>query len=540
MDFFSTLLKKEGQVRYLLSSQDKKAGINFGEIVSNRWAQIGIAAVLLFVGFYARVTKLPYTGLNSQEIFNYLWAKGPFFSQLVHEIQPPLFPLLSKPLLGLGIEFGPRFLSVIAGMIFCFLLWRISTKAFGVGVGMLTLLFAVISPQLIWLSRVAVGYQLFVMFTALALWALVSFVEKQSKWSGAVFVLALSASLYTFHYALYLFAFCILYSLIVFRSDRQLGKKLLLLSGLVLVSYIPMIVQFALNIDRITSVAAGIGWEAGPWQFVRRMMMLFVGFSPAAGINLAGRIGGIRIVGTIILVVIATTIFFFGIISGIRRNRGEPSIGFLLGFFAFCAGTAILVHWVFNVPIEDQYFAFLMIVTLPIISAACLFPKRKIFAGILILFFVWSNFLVVRSYANVFAEDLRDAVRWIDRRAGKGALVATFEFYIADAYLVYGRKNLETAGLPVELKNRDRMYREQNISILPSDGPAFKELVSKYGEVFLMTTAAQAGGSGRGLGQLNVWLNDSGFVLRDLSTFKGIATSRFVKTKKEKLTEPPL
>lgn len=520
-------------------SKEKKSENIINDIFSNRWSQNGIAAVLLSVGFYARVTKLPYTGFNSQEIFNYLWAKDISFSTLMSELQPPLFPLLSKPLLGLGTEFGPRFLSVIAGIIFCFLIWRMSKKAFGEGVGLITLLFAVISPQLIWLSRVAIGYQLFVTFSALAIMAFVSYVEKPSKLSAAVFVVAMTASLYSFYYALFLLAFFFVFSFMVFGKERPLGKRLLLLSGISLLTFIPMLVQFALHIDQITSMGAQTGWEAGIWQFIRRMLMLFVGFSPAAGINLIGRIGGSRVLGTIVLVGISTAILFFGILSAIRRNRNEPSVGFLLGFFSFCAGTAILIHWIFNMPVADQYFAFLMIVTLPIVSAACLFPKRKVFAGILIVFFVWSNFLVFRSYANIFTEDLREAVRWIDRRTGDGALVATYEFYIADAYLVYGRKNLDTVGLPANLQGRRQMHWEQKKPIRESDRQAFEKLISGYDEVFLMTTASQKGGTDRGLGQLNVWLNDGGFVLRDLSTFKGIATSRFKREKSDQSQASP-
>jgi hypothetical protein len=188
-----------------------------------------------------------------------------------------------------------------------------------------------------------------------------------------------------------------------------------------------------------------------------------------------------------------------------------------------------LLHWTVNLPIAEHYFTFVMIATVPLAACACLYPKRRVVAAILVLLIAATNILAYKYAPISSREELREAVKWIDRRAKSDSLVVAIAFYVADAYSVYGKRGLTAVGLPSGLPGRAPLFREQEGTVTASDRESFEQLIQGRKEVFLMASDAKRGQTDRGLGLVNTWLNESGFTLRGLMSWQGVAVSRFVR-----------
>jgi 4-amino-4-deoxy-L-arabinose transferase-like glycosyltransferase len=168
------------------------------------------AGVLLLCGFLARVWVAHGTFLNPDEALHFQianqtsWALA--YRASLTTAHPPLLIFLLHFLRALGTsEFLLRLPSVIAGTVFCWLLFRWTTLVFGRAPGWMALMFASFLPPLIALSSEVRQYALLLAFMSAAMWLLEqAFAEESAGEMLLAYGFVLLALLT--HYSAFLFA----------------------------------------------------------------------------------------------------------------------------------------------------------------------------------------------------------------------------------------------------------------------------------------------------------------------------------------------
>ena len=489
--------------------------------------KISVILLILF-GFVVRSLGLSHSGLNTRELLVHVASHDLGLTRFFTDLTPPLFPLLIRPFQWLGIETGPRFFSVIFGMVFCLLLWWITRSGFGKRAGLLALLFAVAAPQMIWLSRLALAYQFYVTCVALMLLAFLLLRDRSSKKRAALFVAASTAGVYTFYPCFLPLVYFLILALIGFVGDRKKGTPLLLTCLAPFALFLPKLIVLAMQFDRIASIPYIRNWESGLLEPIRRSFLILVAFSPAAGLNFIGQMPTVPIIASLVFTVILLLLLVFGVAGAVRKNRSEPSISLLLGMLFFSVIGAATIHWVFRLPMADHYLSFAALASLPLTACACLLPSQKGTRIFLIVLLVITNLLAWRAVPDNTHEDFREAVFWIDQRADPEALVLTISSTITVAYDVYGKRSLDLAGLPRDLPGYPALHPEQEVGIESSDREAFAMLIQGRNEVYMMTSRSKFKFMDRGLGYVNQWMTGAGYELKGIWSGRGVALSRFI------------
>lgn len=159
-----------------------------------------------------------------------------------HDLHPPLyFVLLHFAVLALGVsEFALRVLSTFANLLTLALLYPLTRTIAGrrrVPVGLLTVLFAALSPFYVWYSQEARPYALVLLWSLLALYALLRFLQVgraehglESRSKGrpykflALFLLALAATLATHYLSFVLLPFYAA-TILIFGDRGSTGRE---------------------------------------------------------------------------------------------------------------------------------------------------------------------------------------------------------------------------------------------------------------------------------------------------------------------------
>ena len=516
------LLAKVLSIDALKEHLPKQNPIQWLKSDSTQWAA---ALVLLVFGGFIRSTKLNATGLNMDEMFNYLWAKDSLFERLFGDIHPPLYPLLSKPFLWLGIEWGTRLVSVVAGVFFCFIIWRIAKKMSGPTVGIITLLFAVLSPSLIWMSRTGQGYQLFATLVALMFLAFL-WISESTTWKTTVlYALFTTAALYSFYYALLPWLFFTIASVVVLVKNRESGIRLLVGNMVSIVLFSPMIFAWIKVSDQLGAIFTKTPLVNNPIELVLNFIGMFLRFSPAVSFAFLMRIfsfhGILHIIGIFLSLVVVTCLVVFGILGARRRGSLKSAVPLWFGFYIFIILGTLLLNWLYRFPLEDQYLMFISLVTIPIVANACLWPKNKIISVFFIILFSIGCLSIVTKVENPFVEEHREVVWMIKKLSNKNALITTVNYHMADLYEVYGNKNNEQISLPADLPGRKILFREQKIDIRPSDVEFIKGKLKEHNMIIVIASDTISGGMGqRDLDLLKLLIAKEGFVGKERIYFK--------------------
>ncbi len=168
------------------------------------------AGVLLLCGFLARLWVAHGTILNPDEALHFQianqtsWALA--YRSSLTTAHPPLLIFVLHFWRGLGTsEFVLRLPSVIAGTVFCGLLFRWTTAMFGRASGWVALVFASFSPPLIALSAEVRQYALLLAFMSAAMWLLQQAFAEESAGDMLLAYGFVLLALLT-HYSAFLFA----------------------------------------------------------------------------------------------------------------------------------------------------------------------------------------------------------------------------------------------------------------------------------------------------------------------------------------------
>ena len=493
------------------------------------WRERSLAAVLLLLGLVLRLPGLSAHGLNSDEVYTVLQARDGVFAQLMQDIHPPLYPLLIKPVLWLGPEIGPRLASVLAGLVFCFAIWRITRRGFGKEAALVALLLAVTSPPLVWLSRLARSYSLVAALIGLLVWLWFLRIERpDNNRLRLLLILCGAASLYTFYYSVFPLVYLAMHALLLRRSDKRLGSALLVDLVAIILLFAPMVLLVATQAGRVAELRPWTVWETGVYQLVRRTLLVLMENSTGAGFMMLTRFLLPLAPAKILLLLAGVALVAFGWIGGVRRNLGLPTMGFLVGLLFFTLTAAIVAHWTLRLLIAEHYFVFLAVAVVPLTAAALLLARRNT-AYVLIAILVMVNIVAAVPYRARSVEELRKQVEWIEENASDNAAVVTVAFFIADAYRLYGKKNLPVFGLPEDLPGHEPLPREAD-GFIPIDAkPQLAKLLAGRNEVFLMASHTNRGGRDRGLDLVTDWLTDLGYKPLQAISDQGVTTTYFRK-----------
>lgn len=139
------------------------------------------ATLALGLAALARLPWLTWHSLDVDEAFSLYWARDPFFKLLTDLLalrgdpHPPAYYALLKPWIALlgENEIGLRLFSVLSGIVFVALVYRLGQELFSAQVGLTAALLAAIAPPLVYESLDARMYMpaaVFVLAGNLALW----------------------------------------------------------------------------------------------------------------------------------------------------------------------------------------------------------------------------------------------------------------------------------------------------------------------------------------------------------------------------------
>ena len=505
---------------------ESKKALRIEQLLQIAWFEaVGVAGLVL-IGLVLRVRELTRFGLNSEELHNYLLAQKESFSSLVNDLTPPLFPLLAKPFLFLGVEWGPRLFSVIAGCVFCLLLWWLVRRGFGKGPAMLALFFAVTSPQLTWLSRQGQGHQLFITLIALLVLLDLALKDNPTPRLAVAYTLVVAASLYCSYSAVFPLVFFLGLGVRHARTDRKAGRAVILGAWAGIGLFLPKAIALAFQAGQVRTLEIASAWEAGPGAFFVRCVALFVGFSPAAGLNHLGHLTGVRVISGLVLALITSALVGLGLIGAIRANRDRPTAAGLIGLVFITMAGLLLSYWIIRFPIADHDFAIATLATIPLTACACLLARKTTTIVMLVVLITGTNMVALKHLPLSGVEENRGAVQWIEQRAHPQALVLAVPDALVDAFDVYGKRELNAVGLSEVLGGQTWQANREDV-VRARDKVAFQNRVARQNEVFLVTSSAPHGLADRGLGQINNWLNEAGFSLRGLWSGQGVAVSRF-------------
>ena len=168
------------------------------------------AALVLLGGLLARLWSAHGTFLNPDEALHFQIANQPSWALAYRAslttAHPPLLIFVLHFWRALGTsEFVLRLPSVIAGIVFCWLLFRWATIMFGRAPGWIALVLATFLPPLIALSAEVRQYALLLAFMAAAMWLLErAFAEESAPEMLLAYFFVLAALLT--HYSAFLFA----------------------------------------------------------------------------------------------------------------------------------------------------------------------------------------------------------------------------------------------------------------------------------------------------------------------------------------------
>ncbi len=508
---FDQYLPKQGPIQWIKSEPTQWAG----------------AIILLGVGGFFRLTRLKANGLNIDEMFNYLYGKSPLFERLLADIHPPLYPVMIKPVLWLGIEFGTRILSVAAGVVFCFIVWRVAVKIFGPAVGILSLFFAVFSPPLIWVSRIGQSYQTQGALTALAFLFFLKLWENPTGKSLVLYIVFSAASLYCFYYAILPWLFFTVVSFIILIKNRVAGAYLITGNLISFAFFTPMVFSMIKASDSLGALFSQTPLVNNFFEVILNFFGLFLRFSPAVPFALLARFlsfhGALKIIGLFLTLIVVVFLLVFGILKGIRD--GEKSKRkyqtFLFGFYGFVVIAALILNWIWRAPLEDHYLLFISIVTIPVAANACLWPKNKIIAGFFILLFFAGCLTIITKVENQFFEEHRDVVWLVEKLAKDNTLLAVVNYHLADPYKVYGKKKIDRLNLPGDLPGREILIRKQTFEIKSSDTDFIRDKLKGHDMIIVLASDTKSGGMDqRSLDLLKLWIGKLGFIAKERVFFK--------------------
>jgi 4-amino-4-deoxy-L-arabinose transferase-like glycosyltransferase len=193
-------------------------------------------ATLLGCGLLVRLYFAGFLFLDPDEALHYWVSVQPSLAAAYHATlstaHPPLFILLLHYWRALGhSEIVLRLPGVVAGLAFCWIVYRWVARIADEQVASIALLLLLFTPSLIWLSGEVRQYYLLLFFIAFALYCFERAVAEQSiRWMVG-FTLALDFALAT-HYSSLLFALTVgLYALVRLGSVRA-NRKLLVACAL--------------------------------------------------------------------------------------------------------------------------------------------------------------------------------------------------------------------------------------------------------------------------------------------------------------------
>lgn len=347
---------------------------------SRRWL-----VVWLLVALAARLPGLG-KGLASDEFGSVMIASQPVATipaTLVREdFHPPLYHLLLHGWMRLGAsasEAWARLLSVAAGVVGCWLLWRLGRRLAGDLFGRLLLAAGALLPQHIWMSQYVRGYAVATCWLLVAIdqavaigraraAARLSLNEEappraRARWRWGVLVAAELAALYTFYYAALVLLGLNLALLVWMGRQRRLGAWVVSQAA-VAFGYWPWVTALASQWSARSHhpiIVEQVGVYLGSWHLggMARVATGVLGFDE---LLLAGALGGEWSRGWLLVAGVAAVAALVVVAwrgwIGLRRVVAAPEERWLIAALVVVplAG-AVTLHEGWGVVMMARYFA---------------------------------------------------------------------------------------------------------------------------------------------------------------------------------------
>lgn len=316
---------------------------------------------------------------------------------IISDFHPPLYHLLLHFWLNFGhSEIWVRLISVIAGVISIYLIYRLGRYFGKEKTGMIAALFLALSPYHVWYSQEARPYMLFVLFSLVSTFMLI-----RKKWF--MYSLAVVLCLYSLYFAPFLMLGHIVY---VFFFERKYFRNLLISLFFSGTLFIPWMPSFIRQLERGTS-----GFFSGWTNIVSMVPVKAVPMTFAKFIFGKGTIDNLLIYGLITMPMFL--LFLLGIWKSIEKKEGIKII--ILFFVPFI--TAIAFSFIVPI-IAPQRLIFLLPIFLLIITFGIFYLKNIWWKGLAIFIVIITSLIgLVDYYSNPYVqrEQWRQAAGYVEK-----------------------------------------------------------------------------------------------------------------------------
>jgi len=221
-----------------------------------------IPLFFFFINFVLKILFISKNEIAMDEPFSIFYAQmdlPSIFKMLKNENNPALHFILLHfwiKLFGIG-PLSVRFLSVLFSSLTPSIIFLCGNKFFSKQTGIIAALIFTFSVFHVYFSHEARVYPLFVLLTVLSLYYFLSLVNKPEKWKPYISLLVVNILLIYAHY----FGFFVLaaefVSLFFVANFRRIWKKMLVVFGLLAISYFPNIIIFMQRVS--------VSVEHGTW-----------------------------------------------------------------------------------------------------------------------------------------------------------------------------------------------------------------------------------------------------------------------------------
>ncbi len=387
--------------------------------------------LLVVVALVLRVARLD-RSISGDELSSLFIASrdwGSLLQSLIREdAHPPLYFLLLKGCLWLGTsEWIVRSISVVSGVLVCWLVYRVVLVCEDRRLAMASGLLVAVAPQAVWASQCARGYTLAACGMLVAVWCAMHLVQGRRQWRYLVgYALGSAVALYTFYYAVLVLVALNLSALWMLRHSGRSVVRWLLLQLAVVTLYAPWVPAYLAQTARISEhfeVASRLGlwWGGVHWGGIAKIVPGLFGFDPVFAADVPWSQMRLTPWWMAAGAMVVSALMYLVLWGGIRRLRqmDEPQarwIGMWLMLGLFPAVASVVLHHVRGVYLASYYMFLSFLFLSPVMVAVVLSCRRgiRIVAGVAVMVMCIVRLPVV--YAT--AEDWKGALAYAREEAG--------------------------------------------------------------------------------------------------------------------------
>ena len=345
--------------------------------------------------------------------------KGVIDYLVKEDAHPPLYPMVLKVWSKLGSEtWFFRLLNILLGAFSCILIYLVVEELFSKKAALISSLFAIISPQFIFVSQYLRSYSLAILFTTLAVYLFILYWKTKKDRFLIGIILSSLAAIYTFYFSIFIILMINIFVLFN-RSfwNRNIMGKWLIAQALIAILYSIWLPFMIAQIRYMNAGSAStpllkshhFGFYLGNIHLgaiIRAFVSIFhIDIALFAGV----RFHTLLSQWILILIALFSGVFFiFFIVLSYRYLKKKellPAASFLIVLLIFGpVFLAILTNIFLGIAINLRYFCQSSVFSLILFSIWCIFFWDKLLGKL--LFVLIFGFFIVRIPAVWSFQDI--------------------------------------------------------------------------------------------------------------------------------------